>query len=128
MQVGPVTDVYDIVVDETHNLIANGVVAHNCGEIALPEWGACVLGHVNLDAFTGEDNGEALGLAHRLMARFLIRATYGDMNDPKQKHVMDTERRIGVGHLGVQSFLAKQGMRYSEAPHHPEFPRTCWTR
>lgn len=122
VQVGPVTDVYDIVVDETHNLIANGVVAHNCGEIALPEWGACVLGHVNLDAFTGEDNGEALGLAHRLMARFLIRATYGDMNDPKQKHVMDTERRIGVGHLGVQSFLAKQGMRYSEAPHHPEFP------
>lgn len=101
----------------------NEVVATNpCGEIALPPSGACVLGHVNLDAFAPTRHGgpiDILGLieAHRLMTRFLIRATYGDMKDAGQKAVMDSERRVGVGHLGVQGFLAKQGIRYSDAPH-----------
>jgi ribonucleoside-triphosphate reductase (thioredoxin) len=98
-----------------------GVIATNpCGEIALPEWGACVLGHVNLDAFSPTEAGgkidfEGLTLAHELMTRFTIRATFGDMNDPKQKHIMDLERRVGVGHLGVQAFLVKSGVKYSEA-------------
>ncbi len=100
-----------------------------CGELPLPEWGACVLGHVNLDAFapkSGYIPGEevdmlGIGRAHRLMTRFLIRATFGDMNDPKQKRIMNLERRIGVGHLGVQSFLAKLGVRYSEAPENEWF-------
>lgn len=100
----------------------NEIVATNpCGEIPLPEWGACVLGHVNLDAFAPTVKGDepdyaGIMEAHELMTRFLIRATFGDMNDPKQKQVMDSERRIGVGHLGVQGFLVKNGIRYSEAP------------
>lgn len=32
---GPVTDVYDLTVEETHNFIANFVVVHNCSEIIL---------------------------------------------------------------------------------------------
>ncbi|WP_240468182.1 hypothetical protein [Streptomyces dangxiongensis] len=81
-----------------------------------------VLGHVNLDAFAPKVRGARIdraGLerAHQLMTRFLIRATYGDMTDDQQRHVMHTERRIGVGHLGVQGFLAKQGIRYSDAPY-----------
>ncbi|MDH6462025.1 ribonucleoside-triphosphate reductase [Micromonospora sp. A200] len=98
----------------------NEIVATNpCGEIGLPEWGACVLGHVNLDAFSPTRRGgpmEILGLleAHRLMARFLIRATYGDMNDAGQKAVMDSERRVGVGHFGVQAFFAKRGVAYAK--------------
>jgi ribonucleoside-triphosphate reductase len=101
----------------------NEVIATNpCGEIALPPTGACVLGHVNLDHFAPKEKGgrvdrEGLERAHQLMTRFLIRATYGDMTDDEQRHVMHTERRIGVGHLGVQGFLAKQGIRYSDAPH-----------
>ncbi|MEU3512599.1 hypothetical protein ABZ733_32955 [Streptomyces longwoodensis] len=51
-----------------------------CGEIALPEIGACVLGHVNLDHFAPKEKGgfiDRTGLerAHELMTRFLIRAT-----------------------------------------------------
>jgi adenosylcobalamin-dependent ribonucleoside-triphosphate reductase len=104
----------------------NEVIATNpCGEIALPETGACVLGHVNLDHFAPKVKGDRIdrkGLerAHQLMTRFLIRATYGDMTDDQQREVMHSERRIGVGHLGVQGFLAKQGIRYSEAPHRYE--------
>lgn len=107
----------------------NEVIATNpCGEIALPSAGACVLGHVNLDAFAPQVKGasvdhKGLHRAHELMTRFLIRATYGDMTDDEQRGIMHSERRIGVGHFGVQGFLAKQGIRYSQAPFAPPVPR-----
>lgn len=96
----------------------NPVVATNpCGEIALEAWENCNLGHVNLAAFSFEDEAWAeILLAHQLMTRFLMRATYGDVNDPKQAAVLARNRRIGVGHLGVASALAMSGMKYSEAP------------
>lgn len=128
---GGYADVYNGMVEDSHSYIVldptpiaghmSGIVSANCGEIALPDWGACVLGHVNLDAFAPAGkydlpNVSGLIRAHELMTRFLVRATFGDMNDPKQKAVMDSERRIGVGHLGVQGYLAKRGVRYSDAP------------
>ena len=93
------------------------VIATNpCGEIALEAWENCNLGHVNLDAFADDPEPFALMEAHRLITRFLIRATYGDVNDPKQAERLAANRRIGVGHFGVQGLLAKRGVRYSEAP------------
>lgn len=98
----------------------NRVIATNpCGEICLEPWENCNLGHVNLDAFIDSDgttDWEELRWAHTLMTRFLIRATYGDVNDPKQRAVLDRNRRIGVGHLGFASWLAKAGIRYMDAP------------
>jgi adenosylcobalamin-dependent ribonucleoside-triphosphate reductase len=100
----------------------NEVIATNpCGEIALESWENCNLGHVNLDAFaptstTQDPDMKAIAEAHELVARFLIRATYGDVNDPKQRETLARNRRIGVGHFGVQGYLAKQGIRYSAAP------------
>lgn len=97
----------------------NEVTATNpCGEIALESWENCNLGHINLDPFFNLEKRdvEELEAAHRLMARFLIRATYGDVNDAGQAEKLARNRRIGVGHLGVQGFLVKQGIRYSEAP------------
>jgi adenosylcobalamin-dependent ribonucleoside-triphosphate reductase len=98
------------------------VIATNpCGEIALEAWENCNLGHVNLDAFAPAKKGgpidhEGLEEAHRLMARFLVRATFGDVNDASQAAKLASNRRIGVGHFGVQGFLAKRGIRYSDAP------------
>ncbi|MGV9815790.1 ribonucleoside-triphosphate reductase, adenosylcobalamin-dependent [Streptomyces cellulosae] len=98
------------------------IIATNpCGEIALEAWENCNLGHVNLDAFaptktTEDPDMNAILEAHELMTRFLIRATYGDVNDEKQAAALARNRRIGVGHFGVQGFLAKRGIRYSGAP------------
>jgi adenosylcobalamin-dependent ribonucleoside-triphosphate reductase len=100
------------------------VIATNpCGEIPLESWEACNLGHVNLDYFVDPDNASGVnypGLleAHRLMTRFLVRSTYGDISDPLQEKIQNKNRRIGVGHLGVQGFWAKQGVKYSEVPHY----------
>jgi ribonucleoside-triphosphate reductase len=104
----------------------NPVIATNpCGEIPLEEWENCNLGHVNLAAFvdpaTGAVDLDDMYLAHELMTRYLIRATNGDVNDEKQAAKLARNRRIGVGHLGVASFLAMTGQRYSEAPSSPGF-------
>jgi adenosylcobalamin-dependent ribonucleoside-triphosphate reductase len=113
----------------------NEVIATNpCGEIALEAWENCNLGHVNLDAFAPTVKGKRVVWndvfeAHRLMTRFLIRATYGDVNDPKQADKLARNRRIGVGHFGVQGFLAKLGVRYSSAPDNYKFMRALeWMR
>jgi adenosylcobalamin-dependent ribonucleoside-triphosphate reductase len=96
------------------------VIATNpCGEISLEAWENCNLGHVNLDAFAPPELGMALDMpalmeAHALMTRFLLRATYGDVNDDKQAAQLARNRRIGVGHLGVQGFFAKMGIPYSQ--------------
>ncbi|MEV6209810.1 hypothetical protein [Kitasatospora sp. NPDC051914] len=84
------------------------------------------LGHINLDSFAptekgAEEDWNGILEAHRLMTRFLIRATYGDVNDAEQAGRLAANRRIGVGHLGVQGFLAKRGIRYSRAPE-SDFP------
>lgn len=104
----------------------NEVVCTNpCGEITLQEWEPCNLGHVNLAAFIDPAGGkvdyDGLWLAHKLMTRFLIRATFSAVGDPKSREVLDRNRRIGVGHLGVASYLAMTGHKYSEAPQDKTF-------
>lgn len=102
----------------------NEVICTNpCGEITLEAWENCNLGHVNLAAFVYDEpeirdagprlDFEGVHQAHELMTRFLIRATYGDVTDPKQQEVLLRNRRIGVGHLGVASAISMLGMKYS---------------
>lgn len=100
------------------------ICTNPCGEITLEAWEPCNLGHVNLAGFIGPLGNLDLGglhRAHQLMTRFLIRATFSEVGDPKSREVLDRNRRIGVGHLGVASFLALMGWRYSEAPKNREF-------
>jgi ribonucleoside-triphosphate reductase len=106
----------------------NLVVSTNpCGEIALEEWENCNLGHVNLDAFVrpnGSVDFTGLVEAHRLMTRFLIRATYGDISNADTRAIVDRNRRIGVGHLGFAGYLAKRGIKFSESHWESNIDRT----
>lgn len=79
-----------------------------CGEITLNEWEPCCLGHVNLAAFVGGDqiNMDEIDEAHSLMTRFLIRATFAKVEDPKSQAIIERNRRIGVGHLGFAEWFA----------------------
>jgi ribonucleoside-diphosphate reductase alpha chain/ribonucleoside-triphosphate reductase len=98
----------------------NRVVCTNpCGEITLEPWEPCNLGHVNLAGFVDQSGAvdyDGIWRAHELMTRFLIRATFSEVGDPKSREVLDRNRRTGVGHFGVASFLAMTGKKYSEAP------------
>jgi ribonucleoside-triphosphate reductase len=86
-----------------------------CGEIGLHEWESCNLGHVNMEPF-GRRPSKDLLEAFRLMSRWLVRATFSDIPQQRQRKVVDENRRIGVGFLGFHAWLALRGMKYS----------TCW--
>ncbi|MGW1278493.1 ribonucleoside-triphosphate reductase, adenosylcobalamin-dependent [Streptomyces tsukubensis] len=95
----------------------NATVATNpCGEQPLPELGSCTLGHVNLGALWRPADEDRLFEAHRLMTRYLVRATYGDITYPRQKEVMERDRRIGLGHMGVHWFAVLNRLPFSEIP------------
>lgn len=117
-------DVYDCTIEEVYDFCGDGFYMRDCGEITLEPWEPCNLGHINLAAFvrdTGKIDHLGLITAHKLMTRFLIRATFSDVGDPKSREVLDRNRRIGVGHLGVASFLALTRQKYSEAPSNKRF-------
>ncbi|MFE6226872.1 ribonucleoside-triphosphate reductase, adenosylcobalamin-dependent [Streptomyces sp. NPDC057854] len=89
-----------------------------CGEATLTPWEPCNLGSVNLGAFVDEHgmiDDEGLREAHRYLTRYLIRATFAEVADPKSAEAIAKYRRIGVGHLGFADFLVKLGVKYSEA-------------
>ncbi|VBB06746.1 ribonucleoside-triphosphate reductase adenosylcobalamin-dependent [Lucifera butyrica] len=88
-----------------------------CGEIALQGFENCNLGHINLAGFDDEQQRQE---AFRLMARFLIRNTFGDILNKRQKEIVSRNRRIGVGFFGYQTWLVKNGIKYSES-HHNQF-------
>ena len=83
-----------------------------CGEIGLEEFEPCCLGNINLAHFGNDFYGTSE--AARLMARFLVRATFADIDDPRQQEVVERNRRIGVGLLGYQEWGAAHGYRYSQ--------------
>lgn len=85
-----------------------------CGEMPLESWESCNLGHVNLAFGDDEDHKRSF----KLMARFLLRASFCDIQDLKQRSVVDRNRRIGVGFFGLQEWLGLRGIPYSQYVRH----------
>jgi len=83
-----------------------------CQEIFLEPFEPCCLGHINLAHFGNDFQGAAE--AARLMARFLVRATHSPVEDPRQREVLERNRRIGVGILGYQEWGLAHGYKYSQ--------------
>ena len=108
--------VFDITVEANeHTYWTGGLLVSNCGEIGLHMWEACNLGHVNMEYFVGRLGGHLqMEEAFRLMTRWLVRATFSDLPQPRQRAVTDRNRRIGVGFMGFHAFIARSGVRYSD--------------
>lgn len=85
-----------------------------CGEICLQMWENCNLGHINMEFFANKPKREMME-AFRLMTRWLVRATNGDIPNKRQRAVVDKNRRISVGFFGFHGFLSLRGVKYSEA-------------
>lgn len=84
-----------------------------CGEIGLHEWENCNLGHLNLQFFANK-SPRRIQDAARLMTRWLVRATFGDIPREEQREVVRRNRRIGVGFFGFHGWLVLNGIRFSE--------------
>ncbi|CAM4199037.1 ribonucleoside-diphosphate reductase [Paenibacillus alkaliterrae] len=117
---GDIVEVYDITEPITNSLIANGFVAHNCGEQGLPGWGVCNLSAVNLSKFYDEEKHDVawdeLAKVTRWSVRFLDNVIdktpyHFEENERNQK----LERRIGLGTMGLAELMIKLGIRYGSA-------------
>lgn len=98
-----------------------------CGEAVLeehydPETGtgsasgeSCNLGSVDLDAF-GTDLVGAMQ-AFYLMSRFLYRATLAPIYDNDQAEIENRNRRLGVGIMGLQGWVAAHGLKLTDLPY-----------
>ena len=101
-------------------------ITNPCSEASLVSYGSrteffgesCNLGSVDLAAF-GTDM-EGAQRAFELMARFLYRATLNHHHDPAASTIEAANRRIGVGIMGLQGWVAAHGYRLSELPSVPE--------
>lgn len=104
---GPVVDVWDITVEDTHNLIANGVVAHNCVEQPLESYEMCCLVEVHLNrAESREDFEQTLKFA------YLYGKTVTLLTSPWERTnaVMLRNRRIGLSTTGIAGFVENHSL------------------
>ncbi len=117
-----VEDVYDVQVPGINTFDANGLHAHNCGEQGLPEYGACLLGSVNLTKFVLDpftDNArfdwetfhEAIAIFTRMLDNVV---EINGLPLPQQRAEIEAKRRHGMGYLGLGSTLTMLKMKYGE--------------
>lgn len=118
---GPLADVYDMSVEETHNFIANFIVVHNCGEQPLPPYGACLLGSFNLTKYIKYSTGlkgyyfdfdtfeRDIPIVVRSMDNVVDRAIYPL---PEQEQEAKNKRRMGLGLTGVANAIECLGHPY----------------
>ena len=119
-EVAEPANVYDLIVEDTHNFIANFTVVHNCGEQALPPYGSCLLGSVNLTKFVRKpftpeasfawpEYTKVVGIFTRMLDNVV--EISGLPLDQQRQEILN-KRRHGMGYLGLGSTLAMLGMRY----------------
>ena len=88
-----------------------------CGEIPLPSYGNCCLGHVNLDQMLLPDNSDVdwnkLAATVKTGVRFLdniLTVNHFPVSDCREAG--HRSRRIGLGVLGLHYMLIKLGLKY----------------
>ena len=109
--------VYDFHEPISHWGVVEGYVVHNCGEQPLPEFGVCNLGHLVLPRFydkekndiNWEDLKRAVHIAVRLQDNII---DYTPYFLEENKKVQMSERRVGIGSMGLGTLMIKLGLRY----------------
>ncbi|NBV25189.1 MAG: hypothetical protein EBS05_25130, partial [Proteobacteria bacterium] len=98
---GPIVDVYDLSVEGTHNVIANGIVAHNCGEIILRPHQFC-----NLSVAVARPTDTAETLAEKVQLATILGTLQADLTRfqylrPTWADNCNEERLLGVDITGA---------------------------
>jgi ribonucleotide reductase alpha subunit len=116
--------VYDITVDHSHSFIANGIVVHNCVEIALPTTpfnnildengriALCTLSAINIANLKSVDDLEDLMYwAVRSLDNILSYQNYPLI---AAKKATDDFRPLGIGTINLAYYLAKNSVKYGD--------------
>lgn len=121
-------EVFDITVDQAHSFFANGIVVHNCQEIALPtepydsvtglydadnrigEVGMCALSAINV-ARTNPSEYEDVAYYALLMIDCAITQSHYPL--PQIGVLANKRRSAGVGIVGLAELMATQKCSYN---------------
>lgn len=108
---GPRTDVYDLTVEGTHNMIADFVVVHNCAEILLRDRGLCNLTEV---VIRPDDTLESL--THKVSIATILGTLQSTITnfgfvDEEWKKNAEMERLLGVSLTGIYDHPTMSGKK-----------------
>jgi len=112
--------VFDTTQADNNTVIFNGLVTGQCGEQALPPYGSCLLGSVNLtkfvvDPFTEEArfDWETYRKVVKIFTRMLDNVVeVNGLPLAQQRGEITRKRRHGMGFLGLGSSITMLGMKY----------------
>lgn len=123
--------VYDVTVANNENFFANGILVHNCQEIALPtapynsvaelykseysedssgEIGLCSLGGIIVSNI--ETDEQYADVAYYTLKMIDVCIHKSDYVFPSLEHTAKSRLSAGVGILGLAHLMAKEGMKY----------------
>ena len=116
-------EVFDVTVDIVHAFDANGIMAHNCGEQPLPDYGCCDLGPIILPKFVSnpftaqsrflfDEFKEAIATHVRFLDNVLD-ATLWPLE--KQRIESSSKRRVGLGFTGLGNMLSMLNLAYNSS-------------
>lgn len=114
-------DVFDLTEPQTHSVIANGIVCHQCGEQWLGPYENCCLGSINLArhvTFDGKVDWRKLEESTVLATRFLDNVVDANKYVPAVPQLREAAlraRRIGLGIMGLGDMMYALGTRYGSA-------------
>lgn len=104
-------------INKDNKLYPNTVIncTNPCGEVPLPNWGACCLGSINLTKFVEKDhfNTEKFMEALKLASRALLNINTINFHPLQQiQKTMQELNPIGVGIMGFADTLIMLGIKY----------------
>jgi ribonucleoside-diphosphate reductase alpha chain len=122
--------VFDLSEPDMHLFIANGLIAHNCGEQGLPPFGVCNLGALNLSTFVvdGKMDWQRLAEMSKVAMRFLDNVI--DANEyfiEENRQAQLGTRRTGLGTMGLADALIKMKIAYGSEASVPVIERIYTT-
>jgi len=113
----------DRVNEMNNNWFCENIRATNpCGEQPLPEYGACLLGSINLTMFVDKPftslarfDYTKFGRVVTIFTRMLDNVVeINGLPLPQQRAELERKRRHGMGYLGLGSAMAMLGMTYGD--------------
>ncbi len=116
--------VFDVRVEDAHAFDANGLYVHNCGEQALPSYGCCCLGSINLTRFVRDPFADSAAFdfdRFREVVAVSIRALDNVLDATlwplaQQETEARNKRRVGLGFTGLGNALTMMSLRYDTEP------------